>query len=120
MIADSDPCHTEDHFALRKQVLVYLYGLFREVPYAAVELEQIATACGTTARELNWNLVYLERCGYVEMSRSGESHPYVACSVALTASGIDLIENGPEFRKRFPGGDTPDRGAYGVGRNCPP
>ena len=110
MTADSEHCHTEGHFALRKQVMGYMYAMFQKVPYAAVELEQIATECGTTARELNWNLVYLERSGYVEMSRSGESHPYVACSIVLTAAGIDLIEDRPEFRKRFPDKDTSDSG----------
>ena len=45
-----------------------------------------------------------EYAGYVEMSRSGESYPYVACSVTLSASGIDLIENRLEFEKKFPNG----------------
>lgn len=87
---------------LRRRILEYLYGLFKKYPYAAIELGEIAESCQTTAEELNWNVVYLEKCGWVELAKSIPSPPYVACAVALTASGIDLLENTEELNRRFP------------------
>lgn len=90
------------HFQLRSCILLTLYEMFKEYPYAQVEPVQIMEVCRTDAKELNWNLVYLEKCGYLELGRSFESPPFVACSVGLTAQGIDLIENEGEFGLRFP------------------
>jgi hypothetical protein len=47
-------------------------------------------------------MVYLEKCGYVELGKSVEAPPYVASTATLTAAGIDLIEDGDEFDRRFP------------------
>ena len=96
---------TEDksvHFRLRSCILKTLYEMFKEYPYAQVEPGQIMELCRTDAKELNWNLVYLEKCGYLELGRSFDSPPFIACSVALTAQGIDLIENEDEYSLRFP------------------
>jgi len=96
---------TEDkrvHIRLRGCILKTLYEMFKEYPYAQVEPGQIMELCRTDAKELNWNLVYLEKCGYLELGRSFESPPFIACSVALTAQGIDLVENEDEYGLRFP------------------
>ena len=76
--------------------------MFKEYPYAPVEPDQIKELCRTDVKELNWNLVYLEKCGYLELGRSFNSPPFIACSVALTAKGIDLVENEDEYSLRFP------------------
>jgi len=94
---------SQDHFRLRSCILQTLYEMFKEYPYAQIEPGQIMEVCGTDARELNWNLVYLEKSGLVELGRSHDSPPFIACSVALTAQGIDLIENEDAFKSRFPG-----------------
>lgn len=96
---------TEDsrrHIRLRGCILKTLYEMFRECPYAPVEPGQIMELCRTDAKELNWNLVYLEKCGYLELGRSYDSPPFIACSAALTAQGIDLVENEDEYGLRFP------------------
>jgi len=80
-----------------------LYELFKEYPYAQMEPGQIMEICRADAKELNWNLVYLEKSGLAELGRSYDSPPCIACSVALTALGIDLIENEEAFKSRFPG-----------------
>ena len=90
------------HFRLRSCILLTLYEMFKKYPYAQIEPGQIMEVCRSEVRELNWNLVYLEKCGYLELGRSFESPPFVACSVGLTAQGIDLIENKDEFGLRFP------------------
>lgn len=87
---------------LRRCMLLNLYAVFRAYPYAAVELRQIEEDCRTTTDEVNWNMVYLERCGYLELGKSVEAPPYVASSATLTAAGIDLIEDRDEFDRRLP------------------
>ena len=87
---------------LRRLILDLLYAAFKEHPYAQMELKDIEQACGTDTKALNWNIVYLEKCGFVELGKSIDWPPFVACSAAITARGIDLIENELEFNRRFP------------------
>jgi len=101
-MSDNPSSNSKSYIKLRHCVLKMLYILFQEFPYASIELGQIAEECRTDAGELNWNIVYLEKCGYVELSRSSESPPYVASSVNITAKGIDLVEDESEFKRRFP------------------
>jgi len=91
-----------DHFSLRRCILTFLYETFKEFPYAAIELREVETQCRTDTRTLNWNMVYLEKCGYVDLGKSIDAPPYIACSVAISAAGIDLVEDKADFEKRFP------------------
>ena len=91
-----------EHFIVRRKIMVLLYDRFREFPYAFTELELIEASCAVSRREVNWNLVYLEKSGYIELNKSPESYPHVASGAALTAKGIDLVENPAEFDRRFP------------------
>ncbi len=63
-----------------------------------------------TKKTLNWNIVYLEKCGYVELGKSDDGAPYIAPFVSLTAAGIDLVEDQVGFNNRFPleEKETPD------------
>jgi hypothetical protein len=98
----------DSHILLRRCIVQKLYELFKEHPYAVVELRQLEENCGAVPKELNWNMVYLEKRGYVELGKSVESPPYVASTVSLTAAGIELAEDPLEFDRRFPGPtDTP-------------
>ncbi|MBF0223935.1 MAG: hypothetical protein HQK76_00645 [Desulfobacterales bacterium] len=90
-----------EHIELRRTILKCLYETFKEYPYAAVELNYLEEKCNTDVKSLNWNIVYLEKCGYVELAKSVESYSYVALSATITAIGIDLIENEFEFNKKF-------------------
>jgi len=92
-------------FALRRVIMEMLYRTFKEHPYQAVELKQIDMECCVNPKELNWNIVYLEKCGYVELGKSHDSAPYVAPFATLTAAGIDLIEDEKRFNKKFPSQD---------------
>lgn len=87
---------------LRRCMLLNLYTTFRQYPYAVVELKQIEEDCGSNTKDVNWNMVYLEKCGYVELGKSVEAPPYVASTATLTAAGIDLIEDVDELDRRFP------------------
>jgi diadenosine tetraphosphate (Ap4A) HIT family hydrolase len=90
------------HIELRRCILLKLYGIFKEYPYAPMELKELKEECRTNPKDLNWNIVYLEKCGYVELGRAYEGVTYVAPSAAITPAGIDLIENEREFNRRFP------------------
>jgi len=61
-----------------------LYRTFKEHPYQAVELKQIDMECCVNPKELNWNIVYLEKCGYVELGKSHDSAP---CGALCHADG---------------------------------
>lgn len=86
---------------LRSAILTHLYTWFQEVPLAPVELGRLAESCAVPARELNWNLVYMEKKGWVTLSHDSGCPPFVACSVELTAAGIDLLEDPAALRRQF-------------------
>ena len=79
-----------------------MYEYFKDVPYASIELRQIAEDCGINAKELNWNIVYLEKCGFVELAKSDSLPPFVSPSAVITAGGIDIREDENRFESKFP------------------
>ena len=89
-------------FQIRRCLLTTLYEFFKDFPYASIELSQMAEDCSISPKELNWNMVYLEKCGYVELAKSDAIPPYIAPAAVITYDGIDLIENRDRFDKRFP------------------
>ena len=102
MVEEKGPAETPAHFKLRRCILTILYEIFKEYPYAVVEPRQLEDDCCVGTAEINWNMVYLEKCGYIELGKSLDSPPFIACSAEITAKGIDLIENEDEFNTRFP------------------
>jgi hypothetical protein len=90
------------HFIVRRKIMALLYDRFRAFPYAFTELETIEEVCNASVREVNWNLVYLEKSGYLELNKTADSFPLVATGAALTAKGVDLVENRTEFERAFP------------------
>ena len=102
MAASSDANDIAAVRRLRRCMLMNLNAVFKQYPYAAVELRQIEEDCRSTPQAVNWNMVYLEKCGYIELGTSVEAPPYVASTATLTAAGIDLIEDGEAFDRRFP------------------
>jgi hypothetical protein len=78
---------------IRKTILISLYRFFTQAPYAELELSQLSEFCEAGADELNWNIVYLEKCGLVELGRSADCPPFVSCTATITAAGIDLVES---------------------------
>jgi hypothetical protein len=89
-------------YRIRRCILTTLYRYFKEVPYAAIELSQIAEDCHVIPAELNWNIVYLEKSGFVELAKSHAEPPFVSPSAAITAEGINLVEEDNQLDKRFP------------------
>ena len=91
----------QDHIDLRRCILLTLYDLFREDPLAEVELSQLESTCNTNIKTLNWNIVYLERKGFVSLSPAVECLPYAACTASISGSGIDLVENEKAMQRQF-------------------
>jgi len=91
----------KEYLNLRRCILKTLYESFKAFPYADIELREIESHCQTDIQTLNWNMVYLEKCGFVELGKSIEAPPYIACSAMISARGIDLVENEVEFNHRF-------------------
>jgi len=85
----------------RRCIMMQLYDLFRKVPLAPVELRGLAESCRVEARELNWNIVYLEKKGWLTLSHDINCPPYVSCYAELTGAGIDLVEDTVGFEKQF-------------------
>ncbi len=94
---------------LRRCILQTIYALFKKHPYAQVELAQLLETCQIDTETLNWNMVYLEKSGFVELSKSIDMPPFIACSVSITAAGIDLIEDEVKFDNQFPDKNTSSR-----------
>lgn len=95
----------KDHTAvltLRRCLLTKLYELFQKVPLAPAELRQLAECCQADAQALNWNIVYLEKKGWVTLSHDTNCPPYVSCYVELTGEGVDLVEDELAFERTFP------------------
>ena len=87
---------------MRRCILLSLYQFFTAYPYASMEMSQLHETCGASPRDLNWNIVYLEKSGYVELSRSADCPPYVSCSASITGPGVDLVEDQKAFGNLFP------------------
>ncbi len=87
---------------LRRCILMKLYDMFREYPYASIELSYLKDTCHGTIKDLNWNLVYLEKKGLVELDKSNDCPPYISCTVTLSVGGLDLIEDEVKFNQVFP------------------
>jgi hypothetical protein len=88
-------------FKLRRCILQSLYSFFKEFPYGSMEVRHMIESCETDTQTLNWNLVYLEKCGYIELDKSPDCPPYVTCTATITAVGIDLVEDEAEFSSKF-------------------
>jgi hypothetical protein len=87
-------------------MLERLYAWFREYPLAPMELRQLAELCSADTPTLNWNIIYLEKKGWVELIHAADCPPFIACAASLTGAGIDLVENRTRFEERFPYADS--------------
>lgn len=96
----NDPAAIQKARQLRQKILEHLYACFQTHPLAPIELRQLAETCMASPLEINWNVIYLEKKGWIQLNFSSECQPFVACSVELTGTGIDLVEN-REVMDRF-------------------
>jgi hypothetical protein len=79
----------------------HLYEWFQQYPLASIELRRLSEACDADAEQLNWNLAYLEKKGWIELDLSIDCPPFISCTAQISAEGIDLIEDTAAFEAQF-------------------
>jgi hypothetical protein len=80
---------------VRRRLLEELYEFYKEYPAALCDSAMLMERVGVDDfHDYEWNIMYLIDASLVQ----GEVH----CA-RITVKGIDLIENVPEFNKKFPG-----------------
>ena len=85
---------------LRRKILQMLYTCFTEHPYHRITPNEFTEDLGVTQRVLDFNIVYLEEKGYVELQKPLEGSIFVGARI--TPKGIDLVEDKKRFSELFP------------------
>lgn len=89
-------------YGLRSCVMRHLYEWFKQYPLASIELRQLCEVCDADAGQLNWNLAYLQKKGWIDLDLSIDCPPFIACTAQISAEGVDLIEDAAAFEAQFP------------------
>lgn len=76
---------------IRRRVLEMAYAKFQEHPYYRITPGEFKDQLGITLRELNYNIVYLEEKGYLELQKPLEGNLFVGARI--TPKGVDLAED---------------------------
>ena len=89
-----------NNIEIRRKILEMVYERFKEHPYYMVTPKEFKDTLSIDSKELNYNIVYLEEKGYLELQKSLDGDIFVAARI--TTKGIDLIEDENEFNIIFP------------------
>ncbi len=89
---------------IRRKILELIYERFKEHPYYIVTPEEFEKALNIGLKTLNYNIIYLEEKGYVELQKPLEGNIFVGARI--TSKGVDLIEDEYQFNIVFPDGLT--------------
>lgn len=85
---------------IRRKILEMLYERFKEHPYHRITPKEFKEALNIGLKELNYNIIYLEEKGYVELQKPLEGNIFVGARI--TTNGIDLVEDEYQFDIIFP------------------
>ncbi|MGQ9464171.1 MAG: hypothetical protein ACUVQ3_02385 [bacterium] len=86
---------------IRRRILEMLYEQFKEHPYYRITPKEFKDALNIDLKTLNFNIVYLEEKGYVELQKPLEGSLFVGARI--TSKGVDLVEDEYQFAITFPG-----------------
>ncbi|HIE05231.1 MAG TPA: hypothetical protein EYP58_00355 [bacterium (Candidatus Stahlbacteria)] len=89
---------------LRREILRLLFEKFQEHPYHRILANEFCKIIGIPLSRLDYNMIYLEEKGYVELQKPREGDVFI--SARITARGIDLIEDDFEFDLRLKKAET--------------
>ena len=95
---------------LRRRILQMLYEKFCEHPYHSLTPKEFIEQLGVDRRELDFNMVYLERKGLIELDKPLEGDIFVAARIS--PKGIDLVEDEYAFETSFPQEPLPPPGDH--------
>lgn len=89
-----------DRIEVRRRILKILYEQFVEHPYNRITPKEFKEQLGISLRDLNYNVIYLEDKGLIELQKPLEGSIFVGARIMHR--GIDLVENEYEFDIMFP------------------
>ena len=75
-----------------------LYQRFTEHPYHRITPKEFIENLGVTQEKLDFNIVYLEEKGFVELQKPLEGSIFVGARI--TTKGIDLVEDEKQFNEK--------------------
>ncbi len=76
------------------------YLLYQEHPYYRITPREFMEAMNISLKKLNFNIVYLEEKGLLELQKPLEGNIFVGARI--TPSGIDLVEDEDQFNDLYP------------------
>ena len=79
-----------------------LYKCFTEHPYHRITPKEFIENLGVVQEKLDFNIVYLEEKGLVELQKPLEGSIFVGARI--TTKGIDIVEDSDQFNNLFPNG----------------
>jgi hypothetical protein len=85
---------------IRQKILEMLYELFKEHPYHRLTAKDFRESMNIGMRDLNFNIIYLEEKGLVELQKPLEGSLFVGARI--TPKGIDLVEDEYQLSVLFP------------------
>lgn len=81
-----------------------LYERFTEHPYHRITPKEFIEILDVTQKNLDFNIVYLEEKGFLELQKPLEGSIFVGARI--TSNGIDLVEDKKKFSALFPTDNT--------------
>jgi uncharacterized LabA/DUF88 family protein len=85
---------------IRRKIMEMVYEKFKEHPYYRITPKEFKEALNIDLKTLNFNIVYLEEKGYIELQKPLEGSLFVGARI--TSKGIDLVEDKYQFDITFP------------------
>jgi len=85
---------------LRRKILKMVYERYTEHPYYRITPNEFRKELGVDLRTLNFNIIYLEEKGFLELQKPLEGNIFVGARI--TPKGIDLVEDEFQFDTMFP------------------
>lgn len=85
---------------IRRRILEMLYEQFKEHPYYRITPKEFKELLNIDLKTLNFNIVYLEEKGYIELQKPLEGSLFVGARI--TSKGVDLVEDDYQLDITFP------------------
>ncbi len=85
---------------IRRKILEMSYERFKEHPYYRITPKEFKEILNIDLKTLNFNIVYLEEKGYIELQKPLEGSLFVGARI--TSKGVDLVEDEFQFDTTFP------------------
>ena len=85
---------------IRRKILEMLFTIFKQHPYNRITPKEFRETLNISLSDLNYNIVYLEEKGLVELQKPLEGNIFVGARI--TSKGIDLLEDEEQIDILFP------------------